>query len=78
MTPTDVKAMTAIVRAILRGKWTDEAPDWATWKLLQECGEFADGTARAIQTAETFIMLCDSCHYPLDVERFLTDCGFNG
>lgn len=82
MTATDVKAMTAIVRAILRGKWTDELPDWASRShsgayLLQELANNTDAELRAVQTAEAFIVLCDSCRCDLDVPAFLKDCGFS-
>lgn len=80
MTPSDVKAMTAIVRAILRGKWTNELPDWAPKGLTSiDLEDEDDGSdvLRAVQTAEAFIVLCDSCHCDLDVTAFLKDCGFS-
>lgn len=79
MTPTDVKAMTAIVRAILRGKWTDELPDWAPEDAEDDYSKGLHGGApalRAVQTAEALIVLCDSCRYPLDQKAFLKQCGF--
>lgn len=77
MTATDVKAMTVIVRAILRGKWTDELPDWAPEDAYRKGLNGGLEELRAVQTAEAFIVLCDSTHYPLNQEAFLKACGFS-
>ena len=69
MTKKHFQAMAEIVKSILEGKWTSEAPSWAV---------DIDGTTavtRAVQTAEVFIILAERFNPRFDRDRFLQACG---
>jgi hypothetical protein len=79
MNAQTVRAMVNIVCAMRRGEWTDELPTWADESLTAITADdpFTDGSElRAVQTAETFIILALECGYALNERAFLKACGF--
>lgn len=82
MDATDIRRMVSMVRAIRAGKWTHDLPSWANhldvFNLLQEMPEDGADEYRAVQTAETFLLLAHASRFPLDETKFLRDCGFLG
>lgn len=78
MTAKHFNMMAAMVRAILAGKWTDEAPAWADetrYPLTDSADLDAINYQRAVQTAEAFVILCEQSSNTFQRVRFLRACG---
>lgn len=79
MTRQHFEQMAAIVRSILNGEWTNEAPAWCKdvrYGRIMYAPDEEDATyTRAVQTAEAFIHLASSVNPRFDRARFLRACG---
>ncbi len=73
MTRVHFSAAASIVRSILNGEWTNDAPDWCDGRLFP--GETPSPYVRAVQTAEAFLALAASTNPRFDRDRFLVACG---
>ena len=74
MTKRHFQAAAEQVRAILNGEWTDELPDWASRQAFQNIPVNAY-EARAIQTAEAYILLFSRFNPLFNQQTFLVACG---
>lgn len=70
-----------MVRAILNGEWTHEAPSWAptTFDLIEvedaAQGNLRTSYVRAVWTAEAFILLFTRNNDRFNRDTFLRACG---
>lgn len=62
----------AIVRNILQGEWTNDSPPWADFATA-DC--LTTNRARAVYTAEAFVVLFTQHNDRFDTQRFLIACG---
>lgn len=85
MTKKTFEAMARLVRAIVDGAWTNEAPIWSpiSFDANIETDTIIDGNlppniVRAVWTAEAFIVLARAHNPRFDEKRFLKACGLGG
>lgn len=69
-----------MVRAILKGQWTNDPPAWADenvyYDMVPVLASSSDAYyTRAVQTAEAFILLFRAFNPLFDESRFLAACG---